>query len=120
MSESASVEVLSAEVRVLKVWQRSDHTLDVLQLVGRDSKTAALVRYIAQPSNWSKQQGPSEFEHWLQHTRQSAPYPVANGPDGRRLVWTGTPTACPALYGWQSQSGQTTSDDDGGRVPGVA
>jgi hypothetical protein len=72
----------------------------VLQLVGRDSKTAALVRYIAQPSNWSKQQGPSEFEHWLQHTRQSAPYPVANGPDGRRLVWTGTPTACPALYGW--------------------
>jgi hypothetical protein len=85
--------------------------------VGRDSKTAALVRYIAQPSNWSKQQGPSEFEHWLQHTRQSAPYPVANGPDGRRLVWTGTPTACPALYGWHVRSGQTTSDHDGGRVP---
>ena len=82
MSESASVEVLSAEVRVLKVWQRSDHTLDVLQLVGRDSKTAALVRYIAQPSNRSRQQGPSEFEHWLQHPRQSAPYPVAQGPDG--------------------------------------
>jgi hypothetical protein len=107
MRESASVEVLSGEVRVLKVGNgqitRSMYRQTqggVLQLVGRDSKTAALVRYIAQPSNWSKQQGPSEFEHWLQHTRQSAPYPVANGPDGRRLVWTGTPTACPALYGW--------------------
>jgi hypothetical protein len=86
MSESASVEVLSAEVRVLKVGngqitrsmyrQLDEATLDrfepfgrvkdnkrktkegVLQLVGRDSKTAALVRYIAQPSNWSSSRDP--------------------------------------------------------------
>jgi len=148
MSESASVEVLSAEVRVLKVGngqitrsmyrQLDEATLErfepfgrvkdnkrkpkegVLQLVGRDSKTAALVRYIAQPSNWSKQQGPSEFEHWLQHTRQSAPYPVANGPDERRLVWTGDADCLPRAVRLECQSGQTTSDDDGGRGPGVA
>jgi hypothetical protein len=33
----------------------------VLQLVGRDSETGALVRYHAQPPDWSESEGPEEF-----------------------------------------------------------
>jgi hypothetical protein len=126
MSESASVEVLSAEVRVIEVGDRHlthsmyrqldeatferfkpcgrvkdiepDHNERVPQLVGRDTETGALVRYYPRPPDWSRRidgtsrDGPSEFAHWLLHTEQSTPdwpYPVADGPNGHRLLWTG-------------------------------
>ena len=36
-------------------------------LVGRDSKTGALVRYHARPPDWSPSEGPEEFTHWVNH-----------------------------------------------------
>jgi hypothetical protein len=57
-----------------------DLTKGVLQLVGRDTTTGALVRYDAYPPDWSPQEGPSEFGHWLLHTGQSEPQQVADGP----------------------------------------
>jgi hypothetical protein len=39
----------------------------VLQLVGRDTKTRALVRYNAQPPEWSASDGTEEFTHWMRH-----------------------------------------------------
>jgi hypothetical protein len=42
----------------------------VLQLVGRDSETGALVRYHAQPPGWSESEGPEEFAHWMRHWAQ--------------------------------------------------
>jgi hypothetical protein len=96
MTESASVKVLSAEIRVLQVgngeitrsmyrqldgvslerFEASGRVKDnkvksgegVLQLVGRDTRTAALVRHDPQPPDWSAVDGPSEFAHWLLHT----------------------------------------------------
>jgi hypothetical protein len=95
MSESASVEVLTAEVRVLQVgdgqitrfmyWQLHEATFEqfepfgrvrdnnrkpdtgVLHLVGRNTKTGALVRYDARPPDWSASDAPDEFTHWLSH-----------------------------------------------------
>ena len=95
MSESGSVGVLSAEVRVLQVGngqitrsmyrQLDEATFErfdplgrvkddkckpkegVLQLVGRDTQTGALVRYNAQPPDWSVSDGPEEFTHWMRH-----------------------------------------------------
>jgi hypothetical protein len=124
MRESARVEVLCAEVRVLQVGNgqitlsmyrqldettferfepfgrvkdiEPDYNERVLQLVGRDTKTGALVRYYPRSPDWSRRvdgtrrDGPSEFAHWLLHTEQSTPdwpYPVADGPDGHRLLW---------------------------------
>jgi hypothetical protein len=78
----------------------------VLQLVGRDTKTGALVRYDAQPppTDWPTLAGPSEYSHWLLHTEKyvfPSRYPVAESPDGRRIVWTGqSKTHCPNRYGW--------------------
>lgn len=75
-----------------------DHNERVPQLVGRDTETGALVRYYPRPPDWSRRidgtsrDGPSEFAHWLLHTEQSTPdwpYPVADGPNGHRLLWTG-------------------------------
>jgi hypothetical protein len=37
------------------------------QLVARDTKTGALVRYDAQTPDWSASDGPEEFTHWLMH-----------------------------------------------------
>ena len=94
MDESASVEVLCAEIRVLQVgnlqlthsmyWQLDEaapkqfepfgrvkdnkrRLKDGVLLVGRDSKTGALVRYHAQPPDWSASEGPEEFTHWMRH-----------------------------------------------------
>ena len=129
MTESARVKVLNAEIRVLQVGngqitrsiyrQLDEVSLErfepfgrvkdkklksregALQLVGRDTKSGALVRHDAQPPDWSRREGPSEFSHWLGHTKKSfRDYPVAVGRDGRRLVWFGSPGACPAPYGW--------------------
>jgi hypothetical protein len=123
MSESGSVEVHRAEVRVLQVGdgqltrsmyrqldEAAPETFEpfgrvkdkkrmpkewgqpkdgVLQLVGRDSRTRALVRYDAHPPDWSESKGPEEFAHWLLHTKQSnwGEYTVSNGPAGRLVVW---------------------------------
>jgi len=89
--------VLSAEVRVLQVGNRQitrsiyrelDEAAperfapfgrvkdnkrklkDGLLLVGRDSETRALVRYHAQPPDWSESEGPEEFAHWMRHWAQ--------------------------------------------------
>jgi hypothetical protein len=68
----------------------------VVQLVGRDTDTKALVRYNANPPNWSTREGPSEFSHWLEHTRKPDPYAAAEGPDGHRVLWTrGSSRQCP-------------------------
>jgi hypothetical protein len=77
----------------------------LLQLIGRDTETGALVRYNAEPPNWSKRKGPSEFAHWLLHTKQGEPgdYCVAEGRDGHRLVWAvkSDPVgSCPGPCGW--------------------
>jgi hypothetical protein len=76
----------------------------VLQLVGRDTKTGALVRYDARPPAWPVSNGPSEFAHWLLHTGKHIwppEYPVAESPDGCRVVWTGmSKTHCPNRVGW--------------------
>ena len=115
--ESASVEVLSAEVRVLHVgngqltramYRQLDEASPerfeplgrvrdgkgkpsegVLKLVGRDTATGALVRHGAYPPDWSASDTPEEFTHWQTHTNQSTTgrYRVAAGPDGRHLVW---------------------------------
>jgi hypothetical protein len=108
MGESASVEVLSAEVRVLQVgngqltrgmyrqldeaaprrfepfgrvkdnkrrpkdrWPLTgrDSGTGVL-LIGRDTETGALVRYHAQPPDWSATDGPEAFAHWMRHWAQ--------------------------------------------------
>ena len=99
MSESASVAVLSAEVRVLQVGNLQLTSSMYLQLdeaaperfepfgrvkdnkrrpkdgwllvgrdgetgvllVGRDSETGALVRYHAQPPDWSESEGPEQL-----------------------------------------------------------
>jgi hypothetical protein len=134
MTESASVKVLSAEIRVLQVGsgqitrsmyrQLDEASLEqfkpfgrvkdnklksgegALQMVGRDTKTGALVRYDAQPppTDWPTLAGPSEYSHWLLHTEKYVSpdrYPVAESPDGRRIVWTGqSKTYCPNRYGW--------------------
>jgi hypothetical protein len=130
MTESASVKVLSAEIRILQVGngqitrpmyrqldevslQRfeafgrvKDNKLKsgegVLHLVGRDTRTGALVRYDAQPppTEWPTREGPPEFSHWKRHTEYSGPYPVAEAPDGRHLLWTGGRPNCPNEYGW--------------------
>jgi hypothetical protein len=72
----------------------------VLQLVGRDSTTRALVRYDAQPPNWYRREGPSEYAHWLLHTEQSGPYRPA-GAGGRVLEWTGNANPhCAGPSGW--------------------
>jgi hypothetical protein len=77
----------------------------VLQLVGRDTKTRALVRRNAEPTDWSPREGPSEFAHYLLHTRQgrkSGPYLVGS-PDGRRVLWTVKSNAdCPGPSGWHA------------------
>src|SRR5512133_1656755 len=97
MNESASVAVLSAEVRVLQVgklqltrsmYRQLDEAAperfepfgrvkdnkcklkDGLLLVGRDSETRALVRYHAQPPDWSESEGPEEFAHSMRHWAQ--------------------------------------------------
>jgi hypothetical protein len=36
-------------------------------------RPGSLVRSDAQPPDWSEQEGPSEFAHWLLHTEQSMP-----------------------------------------------
>jgi hypothetical protein len=131
ITESASVDVLTAEVRVLQVGNRQitrsiyrqldaatferfepfgrvrNNERDIrdgaLQLVGRDTTTGALVRYDAYPPDWSPQEGPLEFGHWLLHTKQSARQQVADGPDGRRVVWTRNRDgwdSCPGPSGW--------------------
>ena len=153
MTESASVKVHSAEIRVLQVGsgqitrsmyrQLDEASLErfepfgrvkdnklksgegALQLVGRDTKTGALVRHDAQPPDWPPTlektsgpkfvrydellpdwpgwEGPSEFSHWLLHTEEypRPVYPVADGPDGRSVVWTGrAKTHCPNRDGW--------------------
>jgi hypothetical protein len=153
MTESASVEVLSAKIRVLQVGsgqmtrsmyrqldkaslQRfepfgrvKDNKLisgeGALQLLGRDTRTGALVRHDAQPPDWPPTleepsgvkvvrydelrpdwpgwEGPSEFAHWLLHTEEDPRpfYLVADGPDGRRVVWTRrAKTHCPSRKGW--------------------
>ena len=133
MTESASVKVLTAEIRVLQVGngqitrsmyrQLDDVSLErfeafgrvkdnkiksgegMLQLVGRDTKTGALVRYDAQPppTDWPARAAPSEFSHWLVHTEECvfSSYPVAEGPDGRKVVWTVNSTIdCPNEFGW--------------------
>ena len=131
MTESASVKVFSAEIRVLQVGngqitrsmyrQLDDVSLErfeafgrvkdnkvksgegVLRLVGRDTRTAALVRHDPQPPDWSAVDGPSEFAHWLLHTDKNIrlPCPVAGSSDGRRIVWTGrSNTHCPNRLGW--------------------
>jgi hypothetical protein len=128
MTESASAEVLSAQIRVIQVGSgqitRSmyrqldkvsperfeafgrvkDNKLKsgegVLHLVGRDTKTGALVRCDAQPppTDWPKRAGPSEYAHWQLHPRHYSS--VAESPDGRHLLWTWSEANCPNPYGW--------------------
>jgi hypothetical protein len=137
MTESASVAGLSAEVRILHVGngqitpsmyrQLDEVNLErfeafgrvkdnklksgegVLKLVGRDTKTGALVRYDAQPppADWPTRPGPPEFSHWLLHTQTHAQkyvrfsHTVTEGPDGRGVVWTVSSNAnCLSRYGW--------------------
>jgi hypothetical protein len=38
---------------------------DGVLLVGRDTKTGALVRYHALPPEWSPTEGPEEFARWM-------------------------------------------------------
>ena len=124
--ESASVEVLSAEVRLLRVgngqitrsmYRQLDEAtperfkpfgrvkdnkripkelgkpkVGVLQLVGRDTKTGALVRYDVKPPDWSASDGPEEFTHWLMHQPEmrlgfGEKYPVAKY-EGFSIFWT--------------------------------
>jgi hypothetical protein len=108
MSESANVKVLNAEVRVLQIGnsqltrsmyrQLDEVTFErfepfgrvrnskrkpiggVLQLVGRNTQTGALVRCDAQPPDWSASAGPEEFTHWLIH-RHTPAEGSATGPD---------------------------------------
>jgi hypothetical protein len=133
MNKTAAVEVLSAEVRVLRVdsgqitlsmyRQLDEATVErfqpfgrvrdnkrnpkngMLELVGRDTRTGALVRHSANPPDWSASDAPEEFTHWQTHTNHSSPgrYRVAAGPDGRDVVWTrrSTPDGdCPSPFGW--------------------
>jgi len=83
----------------------------VLQLVGRDTTTGALVRYDAYPPNWSRE-GPSEFVHWVLHHGKFGllpPYPVAESADGRRMFWTGTADAhCPGIADWHVSQDRPT------------
>lgn len=77
---------------------------ELLQLIGHDAETEAWVRYNAQPPNWSKRERPSEFAHWLLHTKQAKPgeYPVADAPDGHHLVWavkSDPDWSCPRPFG---------------------
>jgi hypothetical protein len=102
MSESASVEVLSAEFRVIEVGNRhltcsmyrqlDEATFErfepfgrvrnnkrkpirgVLHLVGRNTQTGALVRHNARPPRWTKREGPPEFAHWLRHQAEPSGY----------------------------------------------
>ena len=102
MGESASVEVLSAEARVLQVgngqitrsmYRQLDEATSerfepfgrvrdnernlregVVQLAGRDTTTDNLVRYDAYPPDWSPRKGPSEFAHWVLHNGRLGPY----------------------------------------------
>jgi hypothetical protein len=66
--------------RIAKEWGRPKEGM--LQLVGRDTKTGALVRYEASPPDWSASNGPEEFTHWLMHQPEirrsfGQEYPVA-------------------------------------------
>jgi hypothetical protein len=115
MAESASVEVLAAEVRMVQVgshqltrsmyWQLDEGAVrrfepfgrvkdnkrrlkDGVLLVGRDSETGALVRYHAEPPDWSESEGTEEFAHWMSHWPKvhgridySHGYPVARDKD---------------------------------------
>jgi hypothetical protein len=140
MSESASVERLSAEVRVVQVGSRQItrpmyRQLDeatfgrfepfgrvrdnkrkpragVLQLVGRDTETGALVSYDAQPPDWSASAGPEEFTHWLRH-RHHIGEGFGHGPGlvvaihhKFALRWNGTSKrVCDAPYFWHDKDG---------------
>jgi hypothetical protein len=117
-AQSARVDVLTAEVRVLMVGSRQVtlsvfRQLDTLwttdqfepfgrvrdgrasssrevQLVGRDTTTGALVRYTSEPPDWSRWEGPRSFRHWLRHQKglKGGPYPVAQSRN-RSVMWTG-------------------------------
>jgi hypothetical protein len=131
-TESASAKVLSAKIRVLEVGSGQitmsvyrqldavslerfepfgrvkDNKLKsgegALHLVGRDTRTGALVRYDVQPlpTEWPTRAAPSEFVHWQIHTKNdiSYPCPVAESPNGRHVLWTRTSPNCPNDYRW--------------------
>ena len=77
-------------------------------LVGRDSETGALVRYHAQPPDWSESEGPEEFAHWMRHWFQLTGsfityhlgYPVARY-QGLEIRWrVGYKDVCAAPEFW--------------------
>jgi hypothetical protein len=84
----------------------------VLQLVGRDTETGALVRYIAQPPDWSASDGPEEFTHWLIHRHHIGegfgwgPGLVAAIHHEFALLWNGTTKrVCDAPRLWHVNDG---------------
>jgi hypothetical protein len=136
MSESASVEVLTAEVRVLQVGtgqitrsmyrQLDGATLErfepfgrvrdnrrkprdgVLQLVGRDTRTGALVRHDAYPPDWSERAGPPEFAHWLLHQAERSGYQTEVARHkGFAIVWENylSYRPCDAPRFWHDRDG---------------
>ena len=118
MTESPSVIVLSAEIRVLQVGngqitpsmyrQLDDVGLEGFEAFGRvkDNKlklgrgcsswwavTPRPERWSVTthpPADWPTRAAPSELSHWLVHTQEYVhhSYPVAEGPDRRSVVWT--------------------------------
>jgi hypothetical protein len=81
----------------------------VLQLVGRDTKTGALVRYEAQPPDWSASDAPKEFVHWLTHqpeVQRSIGYSdnvEVAGRQGFAIVWRrGFNRVCDAPHFWHA------------------
>jgi hypothetical protein len=131
--QSARVDVLTAEVRVLQVGSRQvtlsvyrqlDKQQDtdrfeafgrvrddkngpygLIQLVGRDTQTGALVRHDSEVPDWKPWDGPHQFTHWLRHRpkkqRGRGPYRVAET-GTRAVVWTGNGsyTGCSSSYNW--------------------
>ena len=129
MSESASVEVLCAEVRVLQVGsgqitlsmcrQLDEATFErfepfgrvrdmnaaprrELQLVGRDTETSALVRCDAYPPDGSPRKGPLNLRHGCctPSNPGRAGTRLPTAPADARWYGPGVSTHCPAPYGW--------------------
>jgi hypothetical protein len=67
--------------------------VEVLPLVGRDTKTGALVRFNARPPDWSPLDGPKEFKHWLRHRSENYGYKIEVARhEGFAIFWADGPS----------------------------
>lgn len=126
-SHTATVEALTAEVRVLKVGSRQvtmsvfnqldfadlddvevfgrvrtrDEISGSVNLVGMHMTTGCLVRTGASRPDWTADEGPESFYHWIFHTYYSKTKPdsfVVAESNSRRLLWKSksiVSTGCP-------------------------